>query len=1006
MKLRKRLAQPLNLTSVDHAPSTPGPNPTQAPQTQAANSDLETPPPAASDAMAAAPWPSGLADSEWTSGWADPEAPQLEASALYASPLATIGPIPPPTSDLAKADLSEADIAVADTTASAAPAAATVDGTLAVDLDRPPLRQGLSSLPTPPSSKAKVKARAKTKAPTSAAAELTAAGDAGDSGKIQLDRGREALAPLGLRYNPPKSDVGVARYAYLFAGLGAFLWSGSFIAFMVAFQKGVAPLTYVPFQSTILAVLTVLPAAFMILAAYAIRQGAAMAAEARIARRLAQDMVLPAAQAASQTTDVLEAVRREVDRAASATRAALDEMSVLRDALTQETDRLTEAAGDAQRTARIVGETLANERDEIAQLSRELRSNAEDVAAAVNQQTQLVAEASDLARSQLQEAEATLVARAADLTSVAAIAGAAAKDAGEHLAHQTQFLDSTGAALAERLRKLDERLGEQREGLGALVDRCNEDQDEIAARLESRRAQLIDTIAHARLSATELTEASGESAESLRELITAVADQMHELVQTAQAERVALGQNAADSYAAVADQARYAQEAASAHVESARQQVEQLGQFAFDAGQRANQAFEGRIAEARHLIEQSAAMVEDAGIRSAARIEVGVAASRSALDDLNQALAEVDSRISKLPEDARTQADAVRDAVERAAAELAAAVRKLSLETKAVEDSFQARVRKSYETLKSQEPLAPTKPPVSRPPESRLSEPQQSVVRPVDAISPDLGQPAFKPLEIRPLSAAASLSPPKPSPSTPRPDPADVEALRRTLAAEEEEAEEDLGFTFSGARIDLADTKGAADHSSQRQRLRLTPTDADTALKSVFDPLQGRGRDAAPPRLFTDRAERAGSDRAVSRSIDPNLDDWTWKDLLSSIDETPATDDALAGLMIDEINALGVDAGALLPRVRLEEISNAAVTMGPTAVRDTVRRLAPAAVRRLSRRVLTDKILKEQADRYLRRYVGLLQGSIEKDPSIVSTLLGSDPGRAYLLLDAAVGDLH
>ena len=53
-------------------------------------------------------------------------------------------------------------------------------------------------------------------------------------------------------------------------------------------------------------------------------------------------------------------------------------------------------------------------------------------------------------------------------------------------------------------------------------------------------------------------------------------------------------------------------------------------------------------------------------------------------------------------------------------------------------------------------------------------------------------------------------------------------------------------------------------------------------------------------------------------------------------------------------------------------------------------------MRRLSRRVLTDKVLKDQADRYLRRYFDLLQGSIEKDPAVVNTLLGSDPGRAYL----------
>jgi hypothetical protein len=816
------------------------------------------------------------------------------------------------------------------------------------DLDRPPLRQALSSATVAPESKGE----SETKPQKQAADAL------GAKGRTQT---RAGDTELGLRYRPPKPELGAARYAYLAAGMGAVLWSGSFIAFMLAFQKGVAPLTYVPFQSTLLAVLTVLPAAFMILAAFAVRQGAWMAFEARTARRLAQDMVLPAAQAASETTSVLEAVRREMDRAAEATRAALDEISVLRDALTQETDRLTEAAGDAQRTARIVGETLANERDEIAQLSRELRGNAEDVAAAVSQQTQLVADASDLARSQLQEAEATLVARAADLTAATALAGSAAESASDRLAQQTQMLDSTGAALAERLRRLDERLSEQREGLGALVDRCNDDQDEIAARLETRRAQLIDAIAEARRSATEIAQSSDEGADALRALIGAVAGQMHELVETAEAERAALSENAAETYAAIADQARYAQDAASAHVEAARIQVEQLGQLAFDAGQRANQAFEGRISDARRLIEQSAALVEDAGVRSAARIEVGVAASRSALEDLSQALAEVDARISKLPEDARTQADAVRAAVERAAADLAGAVRKLSLETKAVDDSFQARVRKSYEALKSYSAPAPT-------------------------------GPATEP------AAASPPAPQKPPAPAPRSDPADLEALRRALAAEEEEVDD-----IAALRSPDAQTSNPAD-LGLRRRLRLTPTEADTALKSVFDPLQGRQRDAATPRMFSDRAAPGGADRAASRALD--MDEWTWKDLLSSINETPATDDALAGLMIEEISALGVDAAALLPRNRLDEISAAAVAHGPSVVRDTVRRLAPAAVRRLSRRVLTDKLLKDQADRYLRRYFDLLQGSIEKDPLVVNALLGSDPGRAYLLLDAAVGDLH
>jgi len=956
MKLRKRPTQPLNLATLGQGGSAPGLSQPPATPTWIVGSDPQTQPPeetasalqpasptpkGGEEAPASTPWPQGLADQEWSLGWADPGPVEIETSPVSASQEA----VPASSAVLSSTTSSSAP------PAEAIAAAPDVRPNADTDPDRPPLRAA-QSRPTG-AADGKANARKRGSAPR----------DEARATPLKRDR-RPADMTLGLRYSPRKPELGAARYAYLAAGMGALLWSGSFIAFMLAFEKGVAPLTYVPFQSTILAVLTVLPAAFMILAAFAIRQGAWMASEARTARRLAEDMVLPAAQAATETTSVLEAVRLEMGRATSATRAALDEIAVLRDALAQETDRLTEAAGDAQRTARIVGETLATERDEIAQLSRELRSNAEDVASAVSQQTQLVADASDLARSQLQEAEATLVARAADLTAATALAGSAAESASARLAQQTEMLESTGAALAERLRLLDARLAEQREGLSVLVDRCHEDQDEIAARLETRRAQLIDAIGEARRGATELDQSSGESADALRQLIAAAAGQMREVVQAAQAERAALSQNAAESYAALADQARFAQEAATAHVESAKVQVEQLGQLAYDAGQRANQAFEGRISEARRLIEQSAALVEDAGMRSAARIEVGVSASRSALADLSQALAEVDARISKLPEDARVQADAVRAAVERAATDLAGAVRKLSLETKAVDESFQARVRKSHEALTSYS-AAPEAPPAAAPPQ-----------------------------------AAAPPISPRPQPQLRRSDPVDVEAFRRTLAAEEAE-DDDLAALRHGAG---PPTSNGAD-LGLRRRLRLTPTEADAALKSVFDPLQGRRHDPATPRMFTDRAKSGGAER-TSRALDLDLDEWTWKDLLSSIDEKPATDDALAGLMIEEINALGVDAVALLPRSRLDEISTAAVTLGPTAVRDTVRRLAPAAVRRLSRRVLTDKVLKDQADRYLRRYFDLLQGSIEKDPSVVNALLGSDPGRAYLLLDAAVGDLH
>jgi hypothetical protein len=98
-----------------------------------------------------------------------------------------------------------------------------------------------------------------------------------------------------------------------------------------------------------------------------------------------------------------------------------------------------------------------------------------------------------------------------------------------------------------------------------------------------------------------------------------------------------------------------------------------------------------------------------------------------------------------------------------------------------------------------------------------------------------------------------------------------------------------------------------------------------------------------------------------------------------------------------------VDAAALLPRSRVEEL--AAIT-GEDERRAAVRGLAPAAVRRLSRRLFTDRGFRMLTERYVHRYATLLHDAAARDPQgfMTVTLMGSDEGRAFLLLDAAAAD--
>lgn len=122
------------------------------------------------------------------------------------------------------------------------------------------------------------------------------------------------------------------------------------------------------------------------------------------------------------------------------------------------------------------------------------------------------------------------------------------------------------------------------------------------------------------------------------------------------------------------------------------------------------------------------------------------------------------------------------------------------------------------------------------------------------------------------------------------------------------------------------------------------------------------------------------------------------------MEEAPAAERGLPDALIGEIEAMGIDAAALAPRARIEEIAKAVTSGELTAGREVIRRLAPAAIRRLSRRIVTDAKFRARAERYVTRYAGLVADAAQRegDSRLASTLLGSDQGRAFLLLDAAI----
>jgi hypothetical protein len=787
------------------------------------------------------------------------------------------------------------------------------------------------------------------------------------------------------------------------------LWAAAPIAFAIGYRNNVAPLRDDQFALAIFALLAIGPAAFVWGCAYMIRQGQKLAAESRRAKAMAEDMLSPALTAAARAGHVVQAVREEIVAAGAAAEEARDILLALRQALSQETEQLSRATASSVRTAEGLAGALGRERTEMSLLANTLDAQATRVTDSITQQARMVAEAADVAETQLREAEAVLAARAADLAAAAGEAGDAARTAGEDLVRHIARLETAGVGVSEQIRGVEVGLSEQRAALITLSHALRADHDGFSDEAEAHAAKLAEFISQARLSAAEMNDRAITGGEALKALMADAAEQFRDLAETARAEREEFGQSTLQSLEAVSSaaaeqraqleaQTRAAIEAlgaaaeetraaAARHAATAREQVDQLSEAAFAAGQKANQVFEARLEEARALVEESSQMVDKAGAATARKLEEGAAAARATMEELSAMLDEMEERAQRLPVSARGQADQVRAVVVQGMDELMAHARRTADEALAIDAGFQDRVRRNFEMLSEAVRLmgsvasaAPT-PLVAAPPAPRPEPAATFSAAYTPAPQPSPQVEAEAPPTVEPE--------PEPQPE-PQPEP--------TAVVEAEAAEPDLELDDlvepepDKLARDAKGTKASTPLAARlglglRPRLKLTPTATDEEFSQVFEAAGG------PP-----VAETAGEGDST--------EGWTWKDLLASIDGGEGGGEKLENVLSAELAKMGVEPSKLLPKVRIDEVA-AAVQVGDIdGARQVVKRLAPAATRRIVRRLFTDESLREQVATYVRRYQTLVDDAVVRDPEgfLMASLLSDDAGRLYLLLDAAAGD--
>ncbi|HUO21117.1 MAG TPA: polar localization protein TipN [Caulobacteraceae bacterium] len=742
---------------------------------------------------------------------------------------------------------------------------------------------------------------------------------------------------------------------YLLAAAATVLWSGGLAAFAFGYRSRLGPFAYEPFAATVLAIVALAPIGLIWIGAFALRQGLMLLGETRRLRALSDEILGPAALAAAHTGSTVDSIRVEVDSALQTMSQARAQLLQLRHGLAEEVQRLFEAVGHSERAGAVLVKSLGHERQGFSALSGKLEVQASEVSEIITRHARMVAEASDLAQTQIQEAEAALAARAADLAAAAGEATDAARIAGDDLSRQAVRLEAAGVTVGDQVRTIEENLSQQRAALVALSHTLRTDQEDLAVNFESLAAQLEAILRQSEHQSQSLSTAALSSADVLRRLIDEAAQQLRDMSDQAQTERDLLGGAALQSLGAFSEAAAFerraleeetqraintlsvaaehAHKAAESASEAAKRKVEQLSEAAFEAGQKADAAFDDRLDQAHALIQRSVELIDDAAVQSMARLDRGVEAAKAALDDLQRGLAQIEAREARLPADAAERGEQIKAALDEATRALLDSARAASAELQAIDTAFQDRVKRNYEML-------------------------SEAVRLMSVIG----------------TGAASRASGGPAPA-PRAPP----LLRPRVS----ESAEPSRSADAGSGAGLGPGLGDA-----RRRLKLTPTETDDALKTVFEPA----------------GERAGGE------ADLGADGWSWTELLTSLggEEAAQSEDGVEESLVAEIRALGIDPVALLPEARLDEIATAIEIGDLLGAREAAHRLAPAAIRKLARRVMSDKLLRAQADRFVQQQAARLNDAVRRGQTRVALARGlaSDAGRAYVLFDAAVGDLN
>ena len=750
---------------------------------------------------------------------------------------------------------------------------------------------------------------------------------------------------------------------YLFALLASALWIGGLLAFAVGFQSRLGAFAFEPFATAVFGFLALAPVGFIGFSAFAFNQGARFAREAERAKALADDLAAPVTNAAVAAGSAVATIRSEINGATDAATRARVELTALRDGLAEETRRLLEAANESIRTTQHLTQVMGEEREALGRVTSALDHQADRVVSSVERQARMVAEASDLAETQLREAEASLTARAADLTAAAEDANRGTQAAGQGLEIQIERLETASRTVHDRMSDADAGMDRQRVMLSATIDSLKAEQEQFEQTFAERHDQLAILVNQSIEAANAVTQSVADANQQFDDLAGSTIDRAEAMSDAARQHRAAIASAAVDSLSALTD-------ASLRHRDVLLAETQYMIDTMVQAAEEARLAAEEQMAHVKGQIDQLGEASFTAGQQAEAMFEARLSEARTLIEQSARLAEEAGARSSEQLTEGLVSTRAVVSEFAELLASLEARMANLPKEAarqaeivtsglaqgliqgiedltlaarRAAEDSQTFDVEFKDRVRRNYEALG-------------------LAVMQLEAMGKRTPSPVSAPLAERPpLAVSSSLRQPvagRPVLRTPPASPTRPDPITRPLAR--------------------------PDDSPPRPRLKLTP-----AIEVPRAPTPAPT--AAPVNLGS------GSEKS---------DPWSWKDLLTSLEEDFVEDEQLGPILAQEIHDMKIDTQSLLPRASVEEIASSINAGDYDAALDKVTALAQNSIRRLAKRLQSDRGLMTKAERFVEIQSNMIVDAASRDREgfLMPTLLSNEQGRAYLLYAAALAD--